>query len=312
MPLGSGLAAQVAIAKETTPGTRVPPTDGVEILSEGVKLLQERIERNGLKAGRRVSHGWSPGSRRIEGGLRGELSAETVGLFFELLMGGVNTTGSGPYTHEFTPDDLASATVQIGRPQLDGTVVPFDYLGMYVNSMSLQANLDEFVTYDIDWMGILEDLGQSLVTPTFGQSTFFTYSNGYLQVDGGSDVCVDTVTVNLENNLESHVCMKSTNPGAATPREAERRTYGGTFTGDWVSLADYQRFVNGTEHTLTLVFDAGANAQLTISGNVRFDGETPEIAGPEVLKHEQQFMFTSGTDDATALTITLINDDSTP
>ena len=61
------------------------------------------------------------------------------------------------------------------------------------------------------------------------------------------------------------------------------------------------------------MFTAAANRTLTISGNVRYDGSTPTVNAPdEMVKQELPFVFTSGTDDATAFTATLVNDEATP
>jgi hypothetical protein len=70
--------------------------------------------------------------------------------------------------------------------------------------------------------------------------------------------------------------------------------------------------VNGAEAALSLAFDAGTGAKLTIAGNVRFDGSTPNVSGPELLEQALPFKFVSVTSDAAAFTVTLENADATP
>ena len=311
MAANTGIDAQFGWATESTAGTRVPPTNFIEILSEGISATYNRIERQGLGDSRRLNRGWVAGTTMVDGNTVFELSAETVGDLFKLAIGDVNTSGSGPYTHTFSVGDLESATVQVGRPGTGGTVHPFDYTGMYVNSLELSASENEIVQCSIDWMGMAEDAGgQTLATPSWGQVSWFTFQQGVLQI-AAAELCVDTFTISLNNNLENRFCMKSTNAGSPTIREANIREYGGTIETDFIDLTAINRFINGTEAALSLVFTSSESDTLTISGNVRFDGDTPNVTGPETLKQSLPFIFTSGTDDDTAFSCVLVNDDST-
>lgn len=310
MAVGSGLAAQVGFIVETTAGTRQTPTSFVEFNQESLQLSIERIERRGLKAGRRLRHAWAVGTRQVGGQINFDLSAETVGTLFKAAIGSVATTASGSgYLHTFTPGDLPSLSVQVGKPDVGGTVRPFDYVGCRVNSFELAANPNEFATMQLDLVGEDELLDGTTATATYSQSTFFTFANGKLEI-AGSEVCVDSATVSGNNNLAVYHEICSSKAGKPTIREADYRDYGGTLAADFRDLTAYNRYVQGTEATLTLEFDAGTNAKLTVTGNVRFDGETPTVSGPEILKQALPFVFVSGTSDAATFTVTLDNTDS--
>jgi hypothetical protein len=312
MAVGSGLAAQVGFVVETTAGTRAVPTSFVEFNSESLQLAIERIERRGLKAGRRLRHGWAVGTRQAAGQVAFDLSAETVGVLWRACLGAVTSTTSGSgRLHTFTPGDLPSMTVQVGKPDVTGTVRAFDYVGCRVNSFELSASPNEFVTMSLDLVGEDELLNQSLASASYSQSKFFTYVNGKLEI-AGSEVCVDNVSVTGSNGLAVYHQICSTAAGKPTIKEADFRDYGGTFTADFKNLTDYQRYVNGTEAALTLEFDAGTNAKLTITGNVRFDGETPTVGGPEIVKQTMPFVFVSGTSDAATFQVALLNTDTNP
>ena len=311
MAVGSGLAAQVGFIIETTSGVREAPTSFVEFNQESLSLSIERIERRGLKAGRRTRHAWAVGTRQVSGQLNFDLSAETVGTLFKAALGSVSTTASGSgYLHTFTPGDLPSLSVQVGKPDVGGTVRPFDYVGCRVNSFELSANPNEFATMQIDLVGEDELLDGTTATPTYSQSTFFTYVAGKLEI-AGSETCIDTVTISGDNSLQVYHEICSTKAGKPTIREADYRDYSGTLQADFRDLTAYQRYVNGDEATLTLEFDAGTNAKLTVTGNVRFDGETPTVSGPEIIKQPLSFVFVSGTSDAATFTVTLDNTDAT-
>ena len=115
MASNTGIDTQFGWATESTPGTRVVPTNFIEILHESIVAERNRIERRGLGNGRRLNRGWEAGTSMVSGSVSFELSAETVGDLFKLAIGDVSTTGAGPYTHNFNVGDLESATVQVGR-----------------------------------------------------------------------------------------------------------------------------------------------------------------------------------------------------
>jgi hypothetical protein len=77
-------------------------------------------------------------------------------------------------------------------------------------------------------------------------------------------------------------------------------------------MTAYNRFRNGTEAALSLVFEASTSQKLTITGNVRFDGQTPNVTGPTILEQVLPFKFVSATSDTAAFSVELINSDATP
>jgi hypothetical protein len=304
MPV-SGLTSQLGLAIETTPGTRVVPNRFLEFDSESLQLSIDRIQRDGMRAGRRMHHGWSPGVYQTGGSLSFDLSSAAVGAVFRAALGTVNTTGAGPYTHTFTPGPLPSLTVQVGRP-----TAPFDYLGSYVSQWSLSANPNEHAKMQVDLVGMEELTNQTLATASYAQGAFFTFVHGALTIAGGEKP-VDSISLSCDNSLSLYHQIKSTSAGRPSIFEDGRRMYTGTVTTDFENLTDYNRYVNATEAALVLSFTSGANS-LTITGNVRFDGTTPNVAGPAIVKQELPFTFTSNTSDAAAFTAVLVNTDTTP
>jgi hypothetical protein len=312
MAYGTGGAAQLAFAKEGTANTRETPDHWVEFVQEGVKLKSSRIDSKGLRAGRRVNHGWAAGNTSIEGPISIELVAQSVGELLELCFGGLATAGAGPYTHTLTPGNLATGTFQIGRPDSGGTVRPFDYIGTMVNSwaLSFDATGDgSMIGFQVDLLGREETTGETLATPSYPTVTRFTSVQASLTI-AGSAYCVDSGTVTGNNNLDMTHKACAADAGKPTIRESGQREYGGTLVADFQDLTAYNRFVNGTEAALVVTISAGDSASLVITMNVRFDGDTPNVSGPEVLKQSLPFICT-GTTDALAITAVLTNSDST-
>lgn len=315
MATSSGFDSQIGYAVEGTAGTYQAPTKALEHVSESVKLTKERIESKGIKAGRRGSSGrWSAGRQWVEGTIAHELSVASVAPLFRNLFGAVSTTGANPYTHTFTYGALSEGTftAQIGRPDLAGTVQPFSYIGCQITKAKLSSRIGENSMFEFDIYGQHEDTGQSLVAASYPSAwSPFNFSHAVLSL-AAAEYEFDDITLEFDSGLRTgRHTHRSTNP--ARPRiskEANFRTAGGTINGEFISLAAYNRFVNGTEAALSLVWNAGASAQLTIAGNVRFDGETPNVSGADMLPQSLPFKFLSTTSDAAMLTATLVNADS--
>lgn len=311
MAIGSGVGAQFAYAKEGTANTRETPDHFVEFVQESVQLNLPRIESSGLRAGRRVSHGWTSGRQWVQGSVSHELVPESMGEMLELWFGGLVTAGSGPYTHTATPGDLATATFQFGRPDTGGTVRPFDYVGCMVNewSVGFDATGDNMATCQYEIVGREELSDQTLVSASYPSVTRLASVQASLTI-AGSAYCVDSGEIFGRNNLEVIHKACATDAGKPTIRESGMREYGGNLTADFQDLTAYNRFVNGNEAALVITIEDSSSAKLVFTCNVRFDGETPNVSGPDVVKQSLPFVCTSATSDAAAITAVLTNGDS--
>src|SRR5687767_10142312 len=104
MAAPSGIAGQIGFKSETTWGTAVT-VDKFHpgLLNESIKQDIARIESQGIRAGRRVSHTWKAGAKTVGGDIAIELFNVPMATLLSHMFGTVNTTGSGPYTHTATP-----------------------------------------------------------------------------------------------------------------------------------------------------------------------------------------------------------------
>ncbi|MEO6570322.1 MAG: phage tail tube protein, partial [Ilumatobacteraceae bacterium] len=211
----------------------------------------------------------------------------------------------------YSPDTLKSLTIQIGKPDTGGVVRVFDYIGMMVQSWSMSIRPKEFVQMSTEFRGLNETITETLATASYSVFTGFTFAHASLTI-GGTEYCVDSLDVTGTNNLDVTNKICSTNPGAPTIREAGMWEYGGNFEMDFENLDLYTLYRNATEGALVVTLDAGASAKLIMTMNVRLDGDTPSVSGPEILKQTIPFVATSASTDAAAYTAVLTNGDSTP
>jgi hypothetical protein len=316
MPIGSGISAQLGIAEEVTYGTPVTPVRFYEFISESLKQEIERVESAGLRAGLVMprSSRWAVGKKTIGGELSLEVATKNFGLWLKHMLGGfaVATPGGATLTrdHTFTPADLTgrSLTVQIGRPDVSGTMRAFTYHGCKVAEFELSAEVDELLTLGVTLLGEDEDTSTALATASYPSGdALFVFTQGVLQV-AGSNQDVKSFTLSGNNGLADDRYFLGSQL-RKNPLEASRREYTGEITAEFESLTAYNRFVNGTEAQLLLTFTGGViegafNFRLLITANVRFDGETPSVEGPDVVGITLPFKcLNSGAGDASALQI---------
>jgi len=314
MPLKSGLAGQVGFATETVYGTGVTVTRFVPLIDESISQDIDRLESSGVIAGARVlrSQQWSAGNRKISGDIGLEVYDRSVGLLFRHMFGVVATTGTGPYTHTFTPGDLDddSFTMQIGRPDIAGTVQPFTYAGCKVSQWELACAAGEIATLGLTVAAQSETTLTALATAAYATGIApLTFVGGSLTIAAGA-YPIKKITLSGDNKLDYDRYFVGSDL-MGQPLEADLREYTGTIESEFQSLTAYNRFVNGTEAALVVHLAKGAST-VDITCNVRFDGETPKLAGRGILQQPLPFKCVGSTTDASAITAVLVNSDVTP
>lgn len=167
MAIPSGLSTQVGYIKETAVGTAVTPTTFVPLIDTSLTMERERVESEGVIAGRRVltSNQWNGGPDTVSGDVQHELYTNGLGVLFEAMFGSVSTSGSSTYTHTFTPGSLSGSalTVQIARAAVDGTLYPFTYSGCKVASWEIGCEADAIATLGLTLVGMNSQVGSRVV-----------------------------------------------------------------------------------------------------------------------------------------------------
>lgn len=323
MGIASGLGSQLAFVDETVYGTPVTVTRFYEYRSESLSMDIERIQSSALRSGQRVqrSDRWSPGKKSVGGDCEFEVANKSMGFLFKHCMGGVVTSqpdsGGAPtvYKHTFTPGDLpVSATGQVGRPDTGGTCRPFTYHGLRVSEWEMACAVSDILTLKTSFVGEDEDTATALATASYPASlSLLTFVNGTLTI-GGSAADVKSFSLKGNNGLADDRYFL----GSALrkqPLEADMRPYDGQFDAEFESLTHYNRYINGTEAAVVLLFQGATIAttfkyELKITANVRFDGKTPNVGGPEIVKQNLPFKVTD--DGTTSLKLEYQTTDTTP
>lgn len=146
-----------------------------------------------------------------------------------------------------------------------------------------------------------------------------TFVQGTLTVAG---VSVPVRDVQLKGNNALDIARYFLQ-GAATikePLEQAWRDFSGTFTADFTDLTLYGKYTASSESALVLTFTGGAIPgaggalyTTTITLNVRYDGNTANVAGPQILTQPMAFKAISANGlDSGAITVAYLTSDATP
>lgn len=314
MALASGMAAQFGMATEVTPGTAVTVTRFWPFREESLADDRERLEDEGIVAGRRVlqSTAWNGGNIDIKGDVGFNLYDNTMGILFKHMFGGVATTGVGPYVHTFKPNaDILTFTAQVGRPGVAGVVHPFTYTGCKITNweMAVEAGAITTLNLGIAAMNVTTAtaLATAIIIAPIKPVKFNHLTTGTI---GGAAVNIKSLSITGDNALDTDRRFLGSQ-NILEPLEAGIREYTGTIGVEFTNLTHYTSFVNGTEQALVLTFTVGSNTY-AITGNIRFDGAPPSVSDRGLLMQEIPIKFVASGADETALTMVLTNGNATP
>lgn len=318
MAIRSGLAAQLGAVAEDTWGVYKAPTSFIEFTEESLALAIERIESPGLRASNRVlrTDRWAAGQKRVEGTVSFEAPSKGLGLWLKHALGSSSiTTPSGAtnarlHTHTLGDPYGLGLTVQVGRPDSGGTVRPFSYIGCKIDQLTLSNSVDEFLVVECEIVGEDETTSQSLASASYPTGVqLFNWTQGVISIGGSSVGVVTDFSVTVANNHKSDRYFL----GAAIMSEpiiAGMTEITGSMTVEFDSLTNYNRFVNGTIAAVTAKWTAATAIESTFFPyvevslpDVRFDGTTPAVAGPDVVTIELPFKaLYDGTDQPVTIT----------
>lgn len=300
MAIGSGIGAQLGIATETTFNTPVTVTRFYEFTNESLNYNKNTAVGLGLRAG-----GQLPRSQRrvvttsdVTGDVNLDLPTSGLGLLLAHAMGSFPTKAAGAFT--FTLGDVAghSFTTQVGVPQYGGTVTPKTMGGCKISSWELAVSNAGIATGRFSVDGASFTTATSLATASYSASTnLFHFAQSAITVDGAAVANIKDFTLTVDNVIKND----RFNLGASGVKSAQVsngfRKITGTVTAEFTDTTLLAKFLSDASAALALSFTSGSDAlSITVSA-VKFDGEAPQVAGPEVIDVNFSFeAYDNGTD----------------
>lgn len=301
MAIGAGISGQVGMKAESTYGTPVTVDRFYEFLSEGIDIDILSIDAPMIGGGRFLRN---DRVKKVLRGARGPIEFVVLnkgfGLLFQHMLGQDTVTGaSANKTHTCIPDALAlqgkSMTVQVGRPDVNGTVQPFTFEGGKVLDWELKCALDEplklLTTWDFENVLTATALATASYTAT---EEMFIFSEGALTI-GGTTMAVKSCSLKGNNALAAERRFLTNTKKEPLANGVFELT--GSLDMEFESLTRYAAWLAGTQAQLVLTFTlatviptTAVPFSLTITiPKIEYTGETPKVGGPEVLMQGAPF-----------------------
>lgn len=299
---GSGISGQFGLKAETTWGTAVTVDRFYEIISENIQLEVERTESAGIRSGQRVlrSDDWVAGVRKVSGPVEFELSTLNLKLLMEHAMG--TYTGAGPGTLSAADLTGKGLTVQVGRPDVAGTVIPYTFNGGKVASWELTADVGEVAKLTLDMVFKDQTTATALASASYTSGLgLFTFVHGAVTI-AGSTVPVRSIKLAGDNALDTERFLIGVSGGSliSEPLEKGRREYTFELEADHSGTVIPGRIDSGSEAALVLTFTAGGSI-VKATTNARFDAGFANLSGMEILTQPLSGKLVATGADSTAL-----------
>lgn len=311
----SGFGSGWAFAKETTFGTPVATTKAMPFLSETLTLDKAWVTSNTLKGGNFLptTSGSRQGSRVGNGDVQTLLYTHGSAALTEAMLGGIATTGAGPFEHVATmAATLPSYSMQVSLGDTSGTLRKA-VEGAKVASWEIAIAVNENVTLGLTWVYEDELLATASALEGAYPATLTTYNAndvGTLTI-GGVEYCVEQLTISGDNGLVTDsFCIGQT---TISDPVAQRRTITGSMVVkvDAGSTALYDAYIAGTGVDIQAVATIGAST-FTVDASAFLMGTSPTIAGEEEITVTIPWEVRASTTDAAAFSLTTVNSDATP
>lgn len=297
MAVERGSESQLGVVDEVTYGTFVTPTKFFEFRTEGIERDQTVIRSEAMRAGRfntARTGAYQIWNRGAGGDIVMEWSNKGFGFWLKHMLGTVGTTGpvdTSAYTHTGT---VGSLTGDMFSAEFGRGSSRFRYEGGKIMSWNLATEVGGLLLLTLTCDFENEDVTDGALTSASYPSALrpFSFIQGSLTV-GGTATHVRNVSITGNNNLANERYFIRASGLKKEPND-QGRQYTGTATADFEDKTAYNRFVNGTEAALVLLFEgdtiSGASKySLTVSATVLFTGTTPTVGGPEIISQPLPF-----------------------
>jgi hypothetical protein len=244
MTVLASVRSYLGIAKESTKGTVVAPTDFIPVSQDSLKAVDniDPLYDAGLRGSNVVNYNYIPGRTNSTVDFSSAVFADTVGYALAGVMGSVATTGStAPYTHTISLKN-ATATGSDAQP-ISYTLTDYyvanvrSYPGCQFSDFSLKFNADGMLTYDTKATGWLSS-AVATPTPTFSSIVPTPVWQGTVSIGA----------VTISNGISGNIDLKRN----VTP------IYGIAQTQN-----PYQVFLGGLEVSGKITFVMEADTELT-------------------------------------------------
>lgn len=257
------------------------------------------------------------GPNTVEGAIEAEAQVVPLGAMLKSIMNITTVTSGSLYTHTFKPrtsdfDELSSNNPVTVYQYLDtGSAMMFSDLNGSVLEIGI-AN-GELLKTKVDYVGgtFSQNAPQ---TATFDTGKRFTWDVASISIGGSAIAEIDNLVVKLDEGLEAQHTLNNSKYPSRIKRTAFRNvSVDGTIKFD--NQDEYQKFVDQSERELIMHFTNGTEVQSGYPEAVtlklplmRYEAHEPTAEGPGLIEATITGRGKYSTTSATALEITVYND----
>lgn len=263
MSIRSGIAGQAMFSVESVYGTYVAPTRSLEIEKESIKHDRLNIDSSAIRANTRVLR--SDRYKRATKGAAGTITMPAwnkgLGMFLQTAMGiDTITTPSGAtntrdHTSTYVDPFGKMMTVQIGRPDVSGTVQPFSYLGGKIVNTVFSNDVDGYLMVDWDFDFQEQTTAQALGTFTPPTALeLLTFVGATISVGGSQKDCKD-IKINLPHPQNTARYFLKASATKKEPIVNKLAVPTVELTADFESLVEYARYTGDSTVAITALWE---------------------------------------------------------
>jgi hypothetical protein len=192
------------IALEVTKGTPIAaPSHGIPVTRADGDDATEVLPDQGMRGSMATMYGAVAGTKSASYDIEGNVHLDTFGFFLAAIFGESETTGPGPFAHEFTLNNDHAVT----KGQCPSYTI-FDYQGLQVrkyaaatcSSLSLRVSAQELLTYSASFTTHASVTDTDLV-PSFGTLDPVPGWVGTVTIGGAGNVLVEEAEINFSRNV---------------------------------------------------------------------------------------------------------------
>lgn len=267
MTVQNSVRSYLGIAKETTKGTAVAPTDFIPINISKVKPVDviAPLYDDGLRGSMVKNYNYIQGRKNSTFDFGGAVFADTFGWALGGIMGSVATVGaSAPYTHTVSLKN-ASAVGADAQPT-SFTLTDFysanvrSFAGCQIHDLSLNFSADGLMEFDAKATGWASET-VSTPTPAFSTVLPTPVWQGTVSIGGVPVAYTTTGSLALTRSVEPIFGISSTqNPYQVFVGPLETS---GNFTFVMENDTELTRYLTNTQPAITLDWSNGSGATAT-------------------------------------------------
>jgi len=293
MPIGSGLSSQVGIAQEVNYGAFVAPARFLEFLTEGITPDRPSLQTRGLgdqfvRTTRRRAY-----IKNYNGQIEVDFMASGMGILLKNMLGTIVTAGAAaPFTHTATPDGVglqgSSLTVQVGKPQTNGVVVPFNYTGGKIHTWMLDQQMDQNLKLRLtfDFTNI-NDVASALAVASYPAANApLAFLDAAISLDG---VSANLRTVQITGTRAMAMDRRYLGNQKSQPIANGEHAVTGQLDKEFEDMTVYNKFISGAIAALTMTHTNGTSILTTTIPAIEYTGANPAIAGSDLVRQTIPF-----------------------